>query len=138
MLTDQVLEGLLAQVAQQMPLLQKLVRARGRLPLLLLAPCTAATARSTPPARLPSTEPRLRQTTGARAALFATSPRTSPCAGPPQVDNIALLDLLCSFRTFAAQSPAELVRPKVEDGGPLAIVQVRGALAGGGPARGPG
>ncbi len=47
------------------------------------------------------------------------------------MDNIALLDLLCSFRTFAAQSPAELVRPKVEDAGPLAIVQVRRRPTGG-------
>jgi hypothetical protein len=43
-----------------------------------------------------------------------------------QIDNIALLDLLCSFSSFIAQSPGELVRPKVEEGAPLAIVQVRG------------
>jgi hypothetical protein len=50
----------------------------------------------------------------------------SPCAALVQIDNIALLDLLCSFSSFIAQSPGELVRPKVEEGAPLAIVQVRG------------
>ena len=45
-----------------------------------------------------------------------------------QIDNVALLDLLCCFSAFASQSPAELVRPQVAEGGPLAIVQVRAAV----------
>jgi hypothetical protein len=127
-LTDQMLEDLLAKVAQQMPLLQKLVRMQSscwpwcwpcpvRLGALLHAACCQAKV----------------------AAGWLVSP-LGPCTHahmpmtPPthsqhsQVDNIALLDLLCSFRTFAAQSPAELVRPKVEDGGPLAIVQVGSSI----------
>lgn len=41
------------------------------------------------------------------------------------LDSIALLDMLCSFATIATTSSKKYVRPKLEDNGPVAILQGR-------------
>ena len=44
------------------------------------------------------------------------------------IDNIALVDMLCSFALLASEGAGAFVRPKVEDSGPLAILEGRNPL----------
>lgn len=41
------------------------------------------------------------------------------------LDSLALLDLLCSLAIVAKESPRKYIRPRLEDDGPIAILQGR-------------